>query len=137
MTTMARRTPNPIAELLGWLEGEHSTFGLAPSIRMEDFIDGGEYVLRTELPGIDPDKDVEVSVDGDVLTIQGERTEQMKTKNRQEFHYGSFSRAVTLPAGARTEDIKATYTDGVLELRMPLTNVESPPRKIPVQRAES
>jgi HSP20 family molecular chaperone IbpA len=139
MTTVTRRV-NPVAEMLNWLEGEPSTamrgFGLSPYIRVEDYVEDGVYVLRAEMPGIDPDKDVEVSVEGDVLTIKGERQEEEKEKNRHEFHYGSFSRSLTLPRGTKVDDISASYADGVLELRVPMEGEKSEARTIPVQRTK-
>jgi HSP20 family molecular chaperone IbpA len=130
-----------MAEMLDWLESNAPLnlrgYGLAPYVRVEDFMEEGAYVLRAELPGINPDDDVEVSVENDVLTIHGERREETKEKNRREFHYGSFLRSVTLPKGADAEHITASYTDGVLEVRVPTTTEVAPSVRIPVQRAES
>lgn len=140
MTTPTRRS-NPLAQMLEWLESEPSLsmrgFGLTPTIRIEDFVDEGVYVLRAEMPGIDPDKDIDLTVVGDVLTIKGERKEEEKQKGRHEFHYGSFSRSLTLPPGTKVEDVKASYEDGVLELRVPTGAEQGAARKIPVQRQDS
>jgi HSP20 family molecular chaperone IbpA len=129
-----------MAEMLDWLESytpfSFSGTGLAPFVRIEDFMDEGTYVLRAELPGVDPEKDVEVSIENDMLTITGERREELKEKNRREFHYGSFRRSVTLPKGAQADKITAEYTDGVLEVRVPTGGEEQPSVKIPVQRHE-
>ena len=83
-------------------------------IRLEDEIQDGHYVLRAELPGIDPAKDVDITVREGQLTIKAERSERKETKGRSEFSYGSFVRSVTLPAGANEDDIKATYDKGIL-----------------------
>jgi HSP20 family molecular chaperone IbpA len=83
-------------------------------IRLEDEMQDGHYVLRAELPGIDPAKDVDITVSNGQLTIKAERTEKKETKGRSEFSYGSFTRSVTLPAGANVENIKATYDKGIL-----------------------
>jgi HSP20 family protein len=83
-------------------------------IRLEDEMEDGRYLLRAELPGIDPAKDVEISVREGQLTIKAERSEKKETKGRSEFCYGSFVRSVTLPAGANEDDIKATYDKGIL-----------------------
>ena len=83
-------------------------------IKLEDDMQDGRYVLRAEIPGIDPDKDVDITVRDGRLTIKAERTERKETKGRSEFSYGSFTRSVTLPAGADEEDIKATYGKGIL-----------------------
>ena len=80
-------------------------------------------MVRAEVPGIDPDKDVDVSVSEGMLHIRAEREEKTehksKTGYRSEFRYGSFLRSIALPAGAKEEDITASYKDGVLEVRAP------------------
>jgi HSP20 family protein len=141
MTTVARRGTSPMAEMLDWLESNaplnlHGV-GLAPYVRIEDFLEEGAYVLRAEIPGVDPDKDVEVSVENDMLTIRGERHEETKEKNRREFHYGSFRRTVSLPKGSQADKITASYDDGVLEVRVPTQGEEMPSMRIPVQRSGS
>jgi HSP20 family protein len=140
MTTVAKRSSSPMAEMLDWLESNSPLnlhgLGLAPYVRIEDFVEEGAYVLRAELPGIDPEKDVEVSLENDMLTIRGERREETKEKNRREFHYGSFRRTVSLPKGADADNITASYTDGVLEVRVPTTTEVAPSVRIPVQRSE-
>jgi HSP20 family protein len=140
MTTIIRRRMNPVADVLNWLESEPSFtmrgMGLTPYIRVEDYVEDDTYVLRAEMPGIDPDKDVELNVLDDVLTIRGERKEEEKERNCHEFHYGSFERTMRLPRGAKAEDIKASYADGVLELRIPLEGEEPKPLYIPVARSE-
>jgi len=136
MATLARRG-SPVSELLDWLESS-PTLGLATMrsiIRVEDYMDGGDYVVRAEMPGIDPDKDVEVSLEGDVLTIHGERREEEREKNHSEFRYGSFTRSVRLPGGAKKGDVTAKYDAGVLEVRVPVGDVSEEATKIPVQRA--
>ena len=95
--------------------------------------------VRAELPDIDPDKDVELSVVDGVLHIRAEREEKSEHKGkdsyRSEFRYGSFSRDVPLPAGCSEKDVKATYRDGVLEIRVPMAQAPKPePMKIPVER---
>ena len=140
MTTIARRRTNPVADILNWFEAEPSFalqgMGLTPVIKLEDYVEEGTYVLRAEMPGIDPDKDVELNLLDDVLTIRGERKEEHKERNRHEFHYGSFERTVQLPRGTKAEDIEATYTDGVLELKIPFDGEEAEPLHIPVTRPE-
>ncbi|HEU0042734.1 MAG TPA: Hsp20/alpha crystallin family protein, partial [Jiangellaceae bacterium] len=89
-------------------------------------------VLRAELPGIDPARDVEIEIGDGRLTISGERREEHKEKTRREFHYGSFSRTVSLPAGAHEEDVTASYTDGVLEVRVPITTARPQTRKVEI-----
>jgi HSP20 family protein len=139
--TGARHSPSPVADMLDWLESGPALglrgFGLGPYVRVEDYMDEGTYVLRAEMPGLDPDKDVSLDVEGDVLTISGERHEEQKDKNRHEFHYGSFTRSIPLPHGVKTEEIKATYVDGVLEVRVPSVTQEHKPVKVSVERKDS
>jgi HSP20 family protein len=109
-------------------------------LRVEEFVDEGTLVLRAELPGLDPDKDVELSIVDGVLHIRAERTEKTEKKvegtYRSEFRYGSFVRSVALPDGVDVDAITATYNDGILEVRTPLpVPAEKPPvTKVPVTR---
>lgn len=96
-----------------------------------------DYVVRLEAPGVKME-DIEVTVEGGVLTIKGkrERNEEHKTEtiHRTERVYGSFARSPTLPAGVKTDDIAATYKDGILEIRLPKSE-ESKPKKIALKSA--
>lgn len=108
-------------------------------IRVEEEIKNNELTVRAELPGIDPDKDVEISVVEGQLHIRAERREKTEEKDRgryrSEFHYGSFFRSVPLPEGVMDQDIKATYKDGVLEVTAPVPEVrEAPSQKIQITR---
>jgi HSP20 family molecular chaperone IbpA len=76
-------------------------------MRLEDEIKDGNYELRAEIPGVDPAKDVDITVGDGVLTVKAERTEKKETSGRSEFAYGSFIRSVTLPVGADEDAIKA------------------------------
>jgi HSP20 family protein len=109
------------------------------SMRIEEFTDGNEAVVRVEMPGIDPDKDVEITVTDHTLRVHAERREEKKTEEkggyRSEFSYGSFTRTVSLPIGATEKDVRASYRDGILEVRVPIDQKTAEARKIPVQRA--
>ena len=110
------------------------------AIRVEEMVDGNTLVVRAELPGIDPEKDVDVTVADGVLTIRGERQEKKEHKDkdsyRSEFRYGSFVRRLALPSGVQQADVKASYKDGVLEVRAPLPEQgqETGTSKIPITR---
>ncbi|MER6972855.1 Hsp20/alpha crystallin family protein [Nocardioides sp. NPDC000445] len=128
MAAIIKRSANPVADLLGWLETESAamrSFGTAPYIRVEDFVEDGNYVVRAEMPGVDPNKDIQIDIAGDVMTIRGERREEEHDRNRSELHYGSFERTLPLPAGVKAEEVRATYINGVLEVRVPYA-VEEP-----------
>ncbi|GAA4212656.1 Hsp20/alpha crystallin family protein [Microbispora amethystogenes] len=124
--TLMERSPGrfPFPDLLELLESP--VYGFRPFgqiIRVEDFVADGRYVLRAELPGIDPDKDLEVAVGHGVLHIRAEKTKEAKDTReprRSEITYGAFSRSVTLPPTAREEDVTAVYRDGVLEVTVGL-----------------
>ena len=140
MSTVAKRASTPMSDMLEWLES-NSPFnvrgiGLAPYVRVEDFVEDDTFVLRAELPGIDPDEDVELHVEHDMLTISGERREEVKEKNHRELHYGSFRRTIPLPPGTKPDDVVASYEDGVLEVRVPMGGPEPPSTKIPVTRGK-
>ncbi|MEU6031491.1 Hsp20/alpha crystallin family protein [Streptomyces tauricus] len=93
--------------------GAHTAPG-THGIRIEERLTEGTYALRAELPGIDLAKDVEITVTGGVLTLWAERGEETTDKHHTEFRYGTFTRAVRLPAGAKGDEATAEYKDGVL-----------------------
>ena len=107
-------------------------------LRVEEFTEGDSLIVRAEMPGIDPDKDVQISVSDHTLHLRAERREESKTEEkgayRSEFRYGSFARTVPLPVGATDKDVKATYKDGILEVRIPIDRGEAESKKIPIQR---
>ena len=104
-------------------------------LRVDEFRENGTLVIRADLPGIDPDPDVELTVSDGMLDIRAERREEDKREDkgylRRELRYGSLSRALPLPEGITESDITATYEAGILEIRVPEPRQE-PARKIPV-----
>jgi len=94
-----------------------------------------EVVVKADLPGIDP-KDISITVSGDVLSIQGEKTHEAeqegKSYHRIERRYGSFSRQVHLPTAVDTDRIEAKASEGVLTITLP-KRPEVQPRKINIQ----
>jgi len=118
-----------------FFEGDWET----PTLKVEEYQDGNTLVVKAEMPGIDPDKDVDISISDGMLHIQAEREEKSEHKDksgyRSEFRYGSFTRDISLPAGCKEEDVKATYRDGVLEVRVPVPERSATASKVPVTRA--
>jgi HSP20 family protein len=102
-------------------------------IRIDEFQENGTLVIRAELPGIDPEKDVEVTVADRMLHIRAERREEEESKQkgytRRELRYGSFARTLPLPEGVSESDIVASYKDGILEIRVPVPEVSKPESK--------
>lgn len=141
MTVPARRERPMFGDLMDWFESEFPALPImrpfigGQLVRVEDFVDQGQYVVRAELPGIDPEKDVDITVENGILTITAERREEKKESGRSEFRYGSFSRSVRLPAGADEEDVTASYRDGILEVRTPLKEAKKPePKRIAISK---
>ena len=90
-----------------------------PEVRVEEWVEDGRRVIRADIPGVDPEKDIELTVDGNVLHLRGERREEEHSERRSEIRYGSFERLITLPRGTSPDDVSATYADGVLTVSMP------------------
>jgi HSP20 family protein len=109
-------------------------------LRVEEFRDGDDIVVRAELPGIDPDKDVELSIAEGVLHIDAHREEKSEHKDkggyRSEFRYGRFTRSFVLPTGVNEDSVTASYTDGVLEVRVPVGPApKESVTKVPITRS--
>jgi len=97
------------------------------SIRMPSidvYEEKDSVVVKAELPGMTKE-DIEVNLAGENLTIKGEKKEDKEVKEdnyyRRERSYGSFMRTVALPSEVKSDDIKASFKDGILEIRMPKT----------------
>jgi len=91
-----------------------------PSVEM--FETDGEVIVRAELPNIDPQQ-VDVTVTHDAITLKGETKSETEQKGRnyqrRELRYGAFMRTLPLATEVKNADAKATYKDGVLEVRIP------------------
>ena len=92
---------------------------------VEEYVEGDHYLIRAELAGIDPEKDVEIMVGSGYLTIRAERSDKIERKHRSEFRYGAFARSIALPAGADEEHIQASCDLGVLEIVISLKDQEA------------
>jgi HSP20 family protein len=97
-----------------------AAFDFVPVVDIEETPE--QFALRVDLPGV-AQQDVKVHVMGDTLTIRGERRQAVNEKDgswlRCERTYGTFERSFTLGAPVRADQVKATYKDGVLEVRVP------------------
>ena len=109
-----------------WMTERPTSGAWAPQI--EVFRRGNNLVVRADLPGLVKD-DIQVDINDDVLTIQGERREQHEEERegwyRNERTYGSFYRAVPLPEGTIADSAKASFKNGVLEVVL-----QTPPREV-------
>jgi HSP20 family protein len=87
-------------------------------ILIEQYPDKGSYVIRLEIPGVDPSRDLTVAVETGTLTVTAERRDDAPPGHETEFHYGSFARHVALPPEANVEDVSASTHDGILTVRI-------------------
>jgi HSP20 family molecular chaperone IbpA len=101
-------------------------------LRLEDESREGLYLVRAELPGVDPVEGIEVTVRDGQLTIKAERTQTDETHVRSEFSYGSFARTIELPIGADEDDINATYDRGILTVLVPLSDEASTEKHVEI-----
>ena len=120
--------------LSGW--GDTASEGLASwSPAVDVFEDDGAYTFRADLPGLDK-KDVNVSFEDNVLTLAGERHFEEKEDKGQyrrlERRYGKFTRSFSLPGQIESSKVDASFTDGVLSVRVPKTEAAKA-RKIKIQ----
>jgi HSP20 family protein len=118
-------------ELTPFLRGDGG--GWQPSF---DISETDEHIhVKADLPGIDV-KDLDISIDNNVLTVRGEKKHEKEEKaenyHRVERCYGSFCRAFTLPTDVKADEIDAVYKDGVLRLTVPKSE-KSKPKKIEVK----
>jgi HSP20 family protein len=93
-------------------------------IRVDEYRDGDTEVVRADLPGLDPAKDLEITAADGVLRIKAERRVEQdreeKGYTRHEIRYGSLTRTLPLPEHVSEADITASYKDGILEIRIPV-----------------
>ena len=127
-------------DLADWLESPWTgplPFLPGQVFRIEETIRDDRYVVRAELPGLDPENDIEVTVEGQILTIRAERRQQDNEPYRSEFRYGSLARAVRLPARVDAADVTARYDKGVLEVSVPVREVKPVGTRIPIEHADA
>ena len=97
--------------------------------------DESKIVVKAELPGM-TEKDIEVNILDDTLTIKGEKKKEEENKEKNyhkiERSYGAFQRSIALPAPVTQEKVKASFKNGVLEIVMPKEE-EARPKQIKVE----
>ena len=136
-----RRSADPMTRFRSELErlwerafGERARELFRPGAWMPsaDVVDGDrELTVRAELPGLDPD-DIQITASGGALTLTGEKKEEREEKGerfmRSERRWGAFRRTFTLPPGADPDRAEAQFDRGVLTIRIPKREAESPKR---------
>lgn len=119
-------------EPFGVLEDRDAGFSPSIDVRESD----AEFTIKAEIPGID-EKDVEVLVSDDAVTLKGEKKEEQEDRGRDYYRlersYGSFHRVIPLPRGITLEKVEATFKNGVLTVKLPKTEeAQSKGKKIPI-----
>jgi HSP20 family protein len=106
---------------------------LAPAVDISEA--EGAYVVTAEIPGVKKE-DVTVEIEDDLLTIRGEKRSERKGSQEKEHWiergYGSFSRSFRLPANAKTDEVKASFADGVLRIEVG-KRLESKPKPVVIE----
>lgn len=115
------------------LLGGFASESFAPQISCKS--DENQLTVKAELPGID-EKDVDITIQNDILTIKGEKKKDQKIKDEDyyfsECRYGSFDRSIRIPKDTNIDKATASFKNGVLEIAMPKKE-EKKPRKITVK----
>lgn len=111
--------------------------GISPAVDVSET--DKELVVAAEMPGLD-EKDFEVTLTGDLLTIKGEKKVESERKDgnghQMERRFGSFARSLRLPFEVKDEKIGATYDKGILTVRIPKpAEAQQPVRRIEVKKA--
>jgi HSP20 family protein len=140
MTSPVRQGMNRVPRLLERLEAEWP-FGAGGrpahpehELRCEQYVEDGRVVVRAELAGFDPDRDVEVTVRDGTLRIAAARRDERREHSYSEFFYGRLVRTMTLPPGADQDAVTASYHDGILEVVVPVQRGRAEPRRVPITR---
>jgi HSP20 family protein len=102
---------------------------LPSSIRIEEFTEDDTHVIRAELPGIDPERDMTLTVGEGILVLLVQRANAHKDRVHSEFHYGSFERTIALPVGAREDTVVARYDKGILTIAVKVAE-PTPTRRV-------
>ena len=132
MVALIRRSPNgaftlePFFRPFSLLEEieamAKAAFDTSLTPKLDMFEENNEVVIKAELPGVRK-KDLDISLEGDVLTIKAEKKEEKEVKDATQYtrerHFGQYARYMTLPARIDAEKITATLKKGLLEIRLP------------------
>ena len=105
----------------------------APAVEVKE--SNGNLIVTAELPGLKKEE-VKVTITGDQLCLEGERKEQKEEKKngsyRSERSYGHFYRALPLPKGAKADQATARFTDGLLEITVPVPALDAAAQTVPI-----
>ena len=138
MVALVRRNPNGVLALRPFFrpfrlieeveEMARAAFDASLTPKIDMFEENNELVIKAEMPGIRK-KDLDISLDGDVLTLAAEKKEEKEEGEKGTTHYtrerrfGQYIRYILLPARVDAENIAATLKKGLLEIRLPKAEV--------------
>jgi HSP20 family protein len=138
--SMLRRMSDEMDRMFGEFGSHRGREGSIWSPPIEVTEQDGRYVVRAELPGLNP-ADVKLEVTDEAVVIQGERkSERDETKggvHMTERMYGHFHRSIPLPEGAKVDDARARFENGVLEITVPVQEQRTKRREIPIESTRS
>jgi HSP20 family protein len=129
------RRPFSMMEAPWWTRWPGLAGGVSPA--MDIYEEGGDVVVKAEIPGMTKEE-IHIDLNEKTVTISGEKKKEEKVERKGYVHlersYGSFARTFALPAEVQTDKARATFKDGVLELRMPKTaEAASRARKVTIE----
>jgi HSP20 family protein len=133
---LSDRMQRLLSETLGGLDWQYRDSAAASWVPAVDIFEEPESIhITAELAGVKPE-DIEISLEGNLLTIRGTKRQEAEEKtervHRYERTYGAFERSFTLPASVEAKDIKANYDNGVLTVTLPKSE-KAKPRQIEVE----
>lgn len=115
-------TSEQLSSISDWFESSDEG-----QLSVDVFRDGNSLVVRSPAAGAKPE-DIDVAVNGDLLTIRGKREDSRMINEddwfHREVHWGSFSRSLVLPVDVVADQAEATLRDGILEVRIPIRGSE-------------
>ena len=139
MSTLSPFRPDPLLQRLSdWFDeplGRWSRTRMEHFIRVEETMTDGSLVIRAELPGVDPESDIDIDVANGTLTISAEREESSTGGDGHfsEFRYGTFRRTLRVPSDLDPASISAEYHHGILTVTVPIPAPAAPEAvKIPI-----
>ncbi len=129
------RRPFSLMESPWWTRWPAFSGEVSPAVDIYE--EGGDIVVKAEIPGMKKEE-IHVDINEKSVTVSGEKMKKEKIERKDYVHiersYGSFARTFALPAEVQTDKARATFLDGVLEIRAPKTpEAAGRSRKIPVE----
>lgn len=131
--TLMRRFTEDMDRAFGTVPGTGETIVWSPTVEVKEA--NGKFLVSADLPGLKKD-DIKVQVTENALILEGERKQEKEEKREGYYHsersYGHFYRSIPLPEGATLDKAVAEFTNGILEVSIPVTETRQKPRAVPV-----